>query len=117
MTDLFDYAFANYETKTFLEKGKTLDEKACVRGGKQKEIAVGAEENLSAFVKRGEGDGFTVGIELGELRAPIAAGEAVGKATLFRDGVEVSSTRLVAQENADRYSWWDAYRESARNWN
>ena len=114
---MFDETFAEYATRTMLKSGEPLAERAHVDGGKQKDIAVSPETSLTAFCKRAEEGEFTVSVELEEgLRAPVAKGEEVGTAILYRNGVEVSRTALVAAEDAERYSWWDTFRESARHW-
>ncbi len=117
IASMFDEAFAEYATRTILQGGEPIAERAPVDGAKQKDIAVAPENSLVAFCKRADEGKFTVSVQLNEnLRAPIAVGEAVGTAVLYRDGVEVSRTTLVAAEEAERYSWWDAFREGARQW-
>lgn len=114
---MFDETFAEYATRTMLKGGEPLAERASVEGGKQKDIAIAPETSLAAFCKRAEEGEFTVAYELNEgLRAPIAKGEAVGTAVLYRNGVEVARTALVAFEEAERYSWWDAFRDGAKHW-
>ena len=116
--NLFNYAFANYESRKIVEAGKPLDEKLPVRGSKQKEISVCAENALTVFCKKGETPNATAEFTLNrELKAPLAAGAEVGEAVLYRDGVEAGRCRLLAAESADKFSWWEAYQESANHWN
>ncbi len=114
--ELLDYAFGGYETKCVLGDAR-LDVTAEVRGGKERAVPVRAENPLFAFEKKGEN---TATLELSfkeGLKAPIACGDEVGTAVLYRDGVEIGRTRLLADADVMKYSWWEAYRESARNWN
>ena len=117
ITTMLDYAFNRYTTKTLLAAGEPLAERAPIRGGKISELAVMAEQPLKAFTERGKEGDFSVEIALREgLRAPLRKGEEVGCARLLSSGVEVHAVRLVAAEDAPRMSWWDACRETARNW-
>lgn len=114
---LFDYAFGNFENKIVQEAG-IIAERANVCGSKKREIAVCAENALSVFCKKGKEGNLTVDIELSDnLKAPVAQGDAIGKAVLYSDGIEICQTRLLAGESAERFTWWEAYREGARNWN
>ncbi len=115
--NLFEYGFSEYESRKFVEAGKPLENKLPVRGGKQKEIALCAERDLSLFCKRGEEVNCETQFELAEgFRAPLEAGTEVGTAILYRDGVEVSRCKLLAAEPAERLGYGDAFREIAGKW-
>lgn len=115
--DLFDYAFNTYETTPMLETGQVAGT-VQVKGGKQKEVALVAENSLAAFTKKGDQSGFSVEYSMhDEVKAPVETGQVFGEAVLYRDGVEIARTNLLAKESVERNSWWDALREGARNWN
>ena len=114
---MFDMCFATYESRTILEAGVPLEGKTEIKGSRKKEIEIVAKENLQTFEKRGEEGECQLEIELQEgLGAPIAKGDKVGRAVLYRGGVEIAATDLLAAEDAPRLSWWDALRETARDW-
>lgn len=116
--DLFDYAFDNFESKTYLAAGEVLPETIAVRGSKVKQVEYAPKETLSVLRKRGTEETFSVTMELSdELSAPVEAGQSVGYAILLRDGVEIARTELVSCSDAPKYTWWEAYREEARRWN
>ncbi|MDE6412150.1 MAG: D-alanyl-D-alanine carboxypeptidase [Clostridia bacterium] len=117
VTELFDFAFNTYETKPVLEAGQTVG-KTMVKGSKVKEVELIAEGSLSAFSKKGDDSGLNVEYRYPEeVSAPLCAGTVLGEAVLYRDGVEVARTNLKAKCDAMRYTWWDSFREGARNWN
>lgn len=117
VTGLFDYAFNTYETKPVLESGQSVG-KVSVRGSKIKEMELIAEKTLSAFGKKGDDSGLNVEYSYPEeITAPIIAGDVLGEAVLYRDGVEIARTNLKAKTDATRNSWWDSLRDGARNWN
>ena len=118
VSSMLDYGFNAYETKVMLDANVALEQRANVRGGRQKDVSVIAETPLKAFCKRGETGDFTLAMSFNEeLKAPISTGDQVGTATLYRDGIEVCTTRLLCAESVGRLSWWDAVQESAKNWN
>ena len=51
------------------------------------------------------------------VKAPLKEGDRVGEAILYRDGVEIARVAICSMQTAERFSWWDALQESARNWN
>lgn len=115
---MLNYAFNCYENKKILEAGKAIERKLPVKGSKISEVDICAEKNLSAFVRKGEAGGLSVDYQIpDEAKAPIAKGDCVGEAHLFRDGIEIARTRLICMQSVDRLSWWEAMREGARNWN
>lgn len=114
---MLDYCFNTYESATILEKGD-LELSIPVRGSKTKSVNVVAENSLTLFRKKGETKDVKVDYRLDEeLKAPVLSGDKVGEATLYLDGVEINRTALLAGSDAERYSWWDAFREIAHNWN
>ncbi len=115
--NLFNYAFAAYESRKIVEAGKPLETKLDVRGGKQKQIAVRAERDLAIFCKRGEEVNATAEFSLTKgVKAPLEEGAEVGEAILYRDGVEVARCRLLAAEPAERFGYGDAFKKAAGEW-
>lgn len=118
ISKLFDYAFNCYESKKILECGQEIELRANVRGSKTCEIPVIVEDTLLVFSKKGSNGNVSIDYTLSEgLKAPVQLGDEVGMAVVYVDGVEACRTRLLAGESAERFSWWDAYRESAQKWN
>ncbi len=117
ISEMFNYAFNCFENKTILEAGET-ELRAKVRGSKVGEISVSVERPLTVFGKKGEISNTSVDYVISDqLKAPIQKGDEVGTAILYRDGVECARTKLLAGEDAMKFTWWEAYRESAQNWN
>ena len=115
--ELFDTAFNTYETKAVVEAGQTVG-KAAVKGGKLKEVELVAQDTLASFTKKGEQANVNVEYQIPEtIAAPVKAGEVFGEAVLYRDGVEIARTKLIAKESVARNNWWDCLQEGARNWN
>ena len=117
-TSLFDYAFQNFESKTYLVAGEPLEDEISVRGSEVRSMKIAASSPLCVLRRRGVEENYMVHYELEDaLTAPVSKGETIGYAVLLRDGVEVMRTDLVACGEAQRFTWWEAYRENARHWN
>ena len=114
---MFDDCFNRYETRVLVEGGKALDEKACVRGSKTKEISVAAERPIKVFARRGEKAEAKISVELDpDLKAPLQKGSIVGVAIAYQEGIEIGRANLVTLDDAPRMSWWEAFRETAQSW-
>lgn len=107
VSDMFNYAFANYESKVYLDASTKIDPIA-VSGGKQKTVDVAANGKLVAFGKKGAEGNYTVNYKVDELAAPIKAGDKVGTATLTdASGKVVASVDLLAKTDVLTKSYWD----------
>ncbi len=118
ISDCFNYCFDHYENKPVLKAGEKLENAISVCGSKIKEVSLTAKENLTVFQKKGENGEFSIEYDLPEqIKAPVAAGDRVGYATLYVNGMQSGKTELIAMEEAKSYTWWEAYRDGARKWN
>ncbi len=113
--ELFDRAFAAYETKVVLGAGE-VEATADVSGSRKKQIALFAEMPLKLFVKKGEVPAYEVVFETKKLRAPVSKGTEGGEAVLYEEGVEAARVPLLAGEEAPRLTYLEALHETARNW-
>lgn len=107
VSDMFNYAFANYQNKVYLDGNSKLDNVA-VSGGKSDSVEIAPQRNLFAFGKKGA-DECTVEIVTEEnLRAPVAAGQKLGSAKLLNKAGEVmDEVDLVAKVDVAEKSYWD----------
>lgn len=110
VSDMFNYAFANYEQKVYLadnEKVGAID----VVGGKAKSAEVVSDGQLTFFGKKGQ-SACTVTVEqLDHIQAPVRKGDIIGTARLLRDGEEVASVKLVAACGVEAKSYLDYVKE------
>ena len=114
VSEMFNYAFANYESKVYVDINTKLDSVA-IQGGKQDTVDVVAESKLMAFGKKGNVD-YKVQIELPEkVKAPISQGDVVGTAKLL-DANEnvVGQVNLLAKSDVVAKSYWDYVQDLVR---
>ncbi|MED1600724.1 D-alanyl-D-alanine carboxypeptidase [Alkalihalophilus marmarensis] len=93
---LLDFGFNNFSTVELFDEGHVVEgeETLPVAAGKEREVAISSAEALSAVVRNGQNDQYSVELGLdqeklnedGELVAPLEAGEAVGTLSLSFEG-------------------------------
>lgn len=107
VSDMFNYAFANYESKVYVNNHANIGEVNVV-GGKQSAVAVESSGKLTAFGKKGNVD-YTVEYELdASVKAPMKKGDKVGVAKLLdKNGKIVKEVDVVASCDVQAKTYWD----------
>lgn len=113
ITEMFDYAFSQYETKQFYVKGDELG-KVTVEKGQQRNIKIAAGESISLLTKKGEKmDDVKTSLKLNKnIQAPIKKGDEIGKIVLIKNGKVLSENSAIAAENVKPATWWTLYKRS-----
>lgn len=113
ITEMFDYAFSQYETKRFYAKGDELG-KVTVEKGQQRNIKIAAGESISLLTKKGEKmDDVKTSLKLNKnIQAPIKKGDEIGKIVLIKNGKVLSENSAIAAENVKPATWWTLYKRS-----
>jgi len=96
---LLSYGFRYYRTHALYEAGQVLrDEK--IWAGSRDQIRLGIAEKLAVTVPRGQSDQLEASVELDKvIKAPVAAGDVLGRVQVTLQGEPVASVPLVALEN------------------
>ena len=112
---MFNYAFANYENKVYVNKNGEVGSIA-ISGGKESAVNVISADKLTAFGKKGEAD-YNVEYEIEtSVKAPVKRGDVVGKAKLLdANGNVVKETALTVQKDIEAKSYWDYVKDIATN--
>ena len=104
---LFDYGFANFESKHYLSAEKPIEQKVKAIGGKQNELSVKLEKNLTCFGRKGQSAGEIV-LELPEkVKAPVTEGDEIGYAHVVVNGKKVASVKVIAAQSVKKATFWD----------
>lgn len=107
VSDMFNYAFANYESKLYLEQNAKVGDVA-VDGGKAASVEAIADGKLLAFGKKGNDDCQVTVELLDSVKAPVSRGDVVGTATLTNSaGAVIGQVNLVAKSDIAAKSYWD----------
>lgn len=114
---MFDYAFANYTTKTIVQANVPLEKQAQINGGKQKFVAVTPVRNACVFAKKGERQNIKIETEYKSLSAPLKKGDCVGELIVYKDNIEIDKIPLVAQNSVEKATLMDRIKDVANGWN
>ena len=115
ITQQFEKAFANYETKNVLKKDSIM-EKVEVIGGKAENISVYPERPYFVFCKKGDTSDVSVSINLPEsINAPTKKGDVIGSVTVTEKGRE-TVINLLSSDTVEALSYWDITQNIMRAW-
>lgn len=114
---MFDYAFANYAMTPVIEANTPLKDTVSVRGGKKKQVAVCPARSAYVFGKRGEKANVSIEGYFDNVQAPIEKGERIGELVVFQDGVERDRVPLICVETVEKATFFDYFKDIAKNWN
>jgi serine-type D-Ala-D-Ala carboxypeptidase (penicillin-binding protein 5/6) len=100
---LLNYGFRDWEATVFTNADKPF-EKLHIRGGQNDLVAI-PRDNLIELRRVGQPERSKLQVKQVSLWAPVRKGQAVGEATLIRDGHIVGKTLLVAHNDVKAALW------------
>ena len=87
-----------------------------VTGGKTDCISVGAADDFSLFVKSGDKCDIELKPVIDGLKAPISAGDVVGKIIIEVNGEERGSVDAIALDGCEKKGYTQILEEFFENW-
>lgn len=106
ITQMLDYAFANYATKKLYDRHQFIDEVKVSKGSKANAKLV-TSETISLLLKKGDAKlDVSTEVKVDTLHAPIKKGQQVGTLIVKNNGKVVTKSPLLASENINKASWW-----------
>lgn len=113
---LFNYGFANFENVSLVSADAPLTT-APVSKGRVKEVEVYASEDFSALIKKGEENVYEVQVDAPAcVKAPVKAGESVGKVVITKGGVVVKEIPLVTKSDLKKMTYMDSLKKIGEKW-
>jgi D-alanyl-D-alanine carboxypeptidase (penicillin-binding protein 5/6) len=114
VSHLFDYAFAQYTNVPIYKKGDAIGTLKVEKGTKP-ELPLVAKHSYSVLLKKGDaGQGIRHELVLDtSVKAPIKAGQPVGKLVVYRGDKMLKEFPLEAPLSVDRAGWWTLFKRSA----
>ena len=116
VSKLFNYGFANYETKKFVSGGECLEEAAAVKNGKQSEVRLVVKNDIVLFGKKGENRDCVIEKEIFDCSAPVRAGQKLGEIRVVRNGEVLGSADLLAESNIEAKGYMDIVDDMIEKW-
>ncbi len=119
ITELFNYAFANYSTTKIFEKNKPIEAEINIKGAKNETIPLTVDKDVCALVKKGNSQDFEVVFELNDnLKAPLTKGQEVGKVRLVGKVTKnvIDEANIILLNDVDGKSYIDGLKIILDNW-
>lgn len=113
ITNMFDFAFSQFETLPLYKKGQNIGE-ITVQKGEKRKINAQTDEPISVLMKKGDNpEGIKQEITFNKnIKAPLKKGDPVGKIVLSKDNKVLSEKVIVAEESVEPASWWTSFKRS-----
>lgn len=118
VTDMFNYAFANYEQRVIVKENELIANDIVVKNGREERVEIYCDADLKVFAAKKKQNEYSVACDFYEnLKAPIKAGSAVGKIkVLDKDGNIISECNLRVKNDVEKATYLDAIRKLLKNW-
>ena len=113
---LFNFGFANYETKQVVKAGIATDTEYSVSGGKESAIKAVPAADKFVFLKKGDTPALEYNYEISELRAPIESGDVIGTLKVTNKGEAVCEVPLVSDRTVLKSGYLDIVDDFIANW-
>ena len=111
VSSMLDHAFGAYERRTVVRAGDILDRTLEVRAGKKRTLALTVRDDVTLFVARGADKNFELRLDLPDkIKAPVKAGDVVGKGSVIVDGNAAGQFDVVAAESVGKANLFDLLR-------
>jgi len=117
VSSMFDFGFANYDSKHILDVNRALDIELEVRKSKVATMNIVPAKDFSVLIKKGEDTTYKIEYDLPDkLTAPIQKGTEVGKARIIDGNRLEEEVALLASESVEELSYWDTVKQTIENW-
>ncbi len=115
-TKLFNYGFANFESKTILDS-LTPVMNLKVNKGKCDNVDIFAKDNFAVVVKKGDQHDYEVTFENPEkVNAPTKNGDVIGKAIISKNGNVLEEIDLIIKNDIAELSLKDCFDKIVNAW-
>lgn len=117
VSDLFNYGFNNFTNKVIVDNNKPLDLKVEVIGGKKNTLEVIAEKSIYVFSEKNQKKSYEINFTpLEKIKAPINIGDCVGSLTVYENGVELKTVKVLSNEQILRKTYFDNIKDISTDW-
>lgn len=117
-TDMFNYAFANYEIKTIIQAGENIPNNLEVEKAKDGEIELYVDRDIKYFARKNAPDSYDLKVEIDEnLKAPISRETPLGTVKVVKsDGEIICEGKIYSKKDIEKQTFKDALEKVLKNW-
>ena len=112
---LFNWGFANFETRQLVLKGENIVDPVLVTKGKQDSVNLLTDGELFYFGKKGKLETSMQAVT-NPLKAPVIAGQQAGELIVTIDGVEAGRVNLVTESEVAKKTYLDNLNDAIAAW-
>lgn len=112
---LFNYGFANYETKHIVKENQILSEGRYVNLGKKDLVEIKPMQDFYYFARKAN-DKIEITENIGELNAPLKCGDIVGSLDIVVNGKTVGSVDVTVCEDVGKIGFIDIIDKVIEKW-
>lgn len=118
ITDMFNYCFANYETKVLLRRGDIVNCNVEIAKAKDIPFELYCDSDLKFFNKKGATSDYKVQISMKDnLVAPIPASTDLGTISVLNsEGKVICEGKIYSRSDIEKRSYLDVIEKVLRNW-
>ena len=115
VSEMLDYAFAQYKLENLLEDGYSLG-KYKVYNGKDEFVTVIPKDGATILRKKGEKSSkATYEVDVYELKAPLKKGDVVGSLKIKEDGKVIRKVKLTVDKNVKKANYLELLGRNIRD--
>ena len=115
VSEMLDYAFAQYKLENLLEDGYSLGEYK-VYNGKDEFVTVIPKDGATILRKKGEKSSkATYEVDVYELKAPLKKGDVVGSLKIKEDGKVIRKVKLTVDKNVKKANYLELLGRNIRD--
>ncbi len=116
VSKLFNYGFANYETKEIIKGGDKFSEAVKVEGGKSDTVEGVYADSFKLFSRKGDDSDYEITYEINNVSAPVNANDEIGKAVIARGGEAIGEVKIVALKGVEKKGYMDIVDDFISKW-
>ena len=109
-SDLLNYGFENYESKTIFSS-KDLEEKTIKIKGMDRSTGLRAERDYTMVSKIGEEVNYSLNYNLPNMLTSVKQNQVVGNVEIVIDGIVVDKINILATDTHREANVWDYFKE------
>lgn len=109
-SNLLNYGFDNFKTQTIFDENNLSNIKISVKGSDEL-VKLKIEKPFSIIIDKSKNPNFSININLPDCLSEVKAGEIVGNAEIYVDGVKVETINIFAQNSITQSTLWDRIKE------
>ncbi len=117
VSNMFNYAFANFTTKKIIDNTIPLEDICTVKNGKKNTVEIIAESPVYIFSKMNEKRSFELQfVQNNNILSPVKKGQVVGKLYVYENSICIYEVNVLANENIDKKEYFDNVNDVIENW-